>query len=77
MRRVIAIQFVTIDGVTQDPDGVEGFTQGGWAFRFGPQAVAGDKFQLGELLETGTMLLGRRTWQKFSGIFPSQSSRAI
>jgi hypothetical protein len=28
MQRVIAIQFVTIDGVTQDPDGVEGFTQG-------------------------------------------------
>ena len=37
--------------------------QGGWAFRYGPEAVAGDKFGLGEVLDTGTLLPGRRTWQ--------------
>lgn len=73
MGRVIVIQFVTLDGVTQDPDGSEGFEHGGWAFRFGPQAVAGDKFKLGAFLDRGTMLLGRRTWQRFAGIWPSRS----
>lgn len=73
MSNVILIQFVTLDGVTQDPDGAEGFKHGGWAFRFGPQAVAGDKFKLGHILETGVLLLGRRTWQRFSQLWPSRT----
>jgi len=73
MGRVIVIQFITLDGVTQDPDGSEGFEQGGWAFRFGPQAVAGDKFKLGALLDRGVMLLGRRSWQLFAQIWPSRT----
>jgi dihydrofolate reductase len=72
MSRVIVIEFVSLDGVMQDPDGSEGFRQGGWAFRYGPEAVAGDKFGLGEVLDTGTMLLGRRTWQLFSKIWPDR-----
>jgi dihydrofolate reductase len=72
MGRVIVIEFVTLDGVMQDPDGQEGFAQGGWAFRYGPQAVAGDKFRLGEVLDTGMLVLGRRTWQLFSRIWPSR-----
>jgi dihydrofolate reductase len=70
---VIVIQFVTLDGVTEDPVGSEDFVHGGWAFRYGPKAVAGDKFKLGPLLETGTLLLGRRTWQKFSQIWPTRT----
>jgi dihydrofolate reductase len=73
MGKVIVIQFITLDGVTQDPDGSEGFAHGGWAFRFGPQAVAGDKFKLGALFESGALLLGRRTWQLFAGLWPSRS----
>ena len=69
MSRVIVIEFVSLDGVTQDPDGSEGSKQGGWAFRYGPEAVAGDKFNLGEVLDTGTLLFGRRTWQLFSKIW--------
>jgi dihydrofolate reductase len=69
---VIVIQFVTLDGVVSDPDGSEGTTYGGWAFRHGPQAVAGDKFRLGATLDNGVLLLGRRTWQQFSGIFPNR-----
>ncbi len=68
---VIVIEFVSLDGVTQDPDGSDGWAYGGWAFR-DPAAVAGDKFGMGEVLDTGTMLLGRLTWQKFAQIFPSQ-----
>jgi dihydrofolate reductase len=63
MSKIIVIEFVSLDGVMQDPDGSEGFSQGGWAFRYGPEPVAGDKFGLGEVLDTGALLLGRRTWQ--------------
>jgi dihydrofolate reductase len=70
MSRIIVIEFVTLDGVIHDPDGADGSTHGGWAFRHGPQAVAGDKFALGELLDTGALLLGRRTWEKFATIWP-------
>jgi dihydrofolate reductase len=72
MHRVLVIQFITLDGFTQDPDGVQGSRHGGWAFRYGPQAVAGDKFKLGQLLDTSALLLGRRTWQHFTGIWPTR-----
>jgi dihydrofolate reductase len=67
---VIVIEFITLDGIVSDPDGSEGTPTGGWAFRFGPEAVAGDKFRLGSVLDDGVMLLGRGTWQLFSGIWP-------
>ena len=72
MSRLIVIEFVSLDGVMHDPDGSDGSPQGGWAFRYGREAVAGDKFGLGEVLDTGTMLLGRRTWQLFAGIWPGR-----
>ena len=52
MSRVIVIEFTSLDGVMHDPDGSDGSAQGGWAFRYGPEAVAGDKFGLGEVLIT-------------------------
>src|SRR5215475_10625616 len=72
MSRVIVIEFVSLDGVMHDPDGSEGSAQGGWAFRYGPEAVAGDKFELGEILDTGVMLLGRVTWELFTHIWPGR-----
>ena len=36
MSKVIVIAFVTLDGVTQDPDGAEGFRHGGWRFDLVP-----------------------------------------
>ena len=55
-----------------DPDGSGGTPAGGWAFRHGPGTVAGDKFQLGPTLDDGVMLLGRRTWQLFSRLWPGR-----
>jgi dihydrofolate reductase len=72
MGRVIVMAFVSLDGITEDPDGSEKTPQGGWMFRYGPEAVAGDKFGLGEVLDTGVMLLGRRTWELFAGIWPGR-----
>jgi dihydrofolate reductase len=72
MSRVIVIEFVSLDGVMHDPDGSGGSRQGGWAFRYGPEVVAGDKFALGEVLDSGATLLGRRTWQLFAKIWPGR-----
>jgi dihydrofolate reductase len=72
MSKVIVIQFVSLEGVTHDPDGNEGSPRGGWAFRYGPEAVTGDPFRLGELLDTGALLLGRRTWQFFTKVWPGR-----
>ena len=67
---VIVIEFITLDGIVSDPDGSDGTPAGGWAFRHGPGTVAGDKFRLGSTLDDGVMLLGRRTWQLFSRLWP-------
>jgi dihydrofolate reductase len=71
--RTIVITFSTLDGVTQDPDGRDGTPNGGWLFRHGPEAVAGDKFELGPILQTGVFVYGRRTWQAFSQLWPGRS----
>jgi dihydrofolate reductase len=71
--KVIVIQFVTLDGVVEDPDGSGGTPGGGWAFRFGPKRVAGDDFKLGSIYETGVLLVGRTTWEAFARRWPSRS----
>ena len=69
---VIVIEFITLDGIVTDPDGRGGTPAGGWAFRYGPEAVAGDKFRLGSVLDEGVLLLGRKTWELFSRIWPGR-----
>jgi dihydrofolate reductase len=71
---VIVIEFITLDGIVSDPDGSDGTPAGGWAFRHGPEMVAGDKFQLGGVLDNGVLLLGRSTWQLFSRLWPGRDS---
>jgi dihydrofolate reductase len=73
MGRVIVIEFVSLDGFVSDPDGSAGTPYGGWAFRHGPESVAGDKFRLGATLDDGVLLLGRRTWELFSRIWPART----
>lgn len=77
MGRLIVIQFITLDGVTEDPDGSDHTSFGGWAMRHGPQSVAGDKFRLGSILEHGTLLFGRRTWEGFSTLWPARDDPSL
>ena len=72
MARIIIAQFITLDGVVEDPDGSGGTAFGGWAFRHGREAVAGDKFAYGPILETGVFLFGRTTWEYFSTLWPNR-----
>jgi hypothetical protein len=49
MRRIIVTEFISLDGVMEDPGGAEGTPFGGWAFKFerGPE---GDKYKFDELM---------------------------
>ena len=60
MGQVIVVEFVTLDGVVEDPDGTAGLPGGGWAFHAGPEVFAGDKFELGPIMEHGVLLFGRK-----------------
>jgi len=72
MRRVVISEFVTLDGVFEDPGGVEGFAHGGWAVGHerGPE---GDCFKLDEILEADVLLLGRTTYEGFAEAWPSRT----
>ena len=69
---VIVIEFITLDGIVSDPDGSGGTPAGGWVFRHGHEAVTGDPFRLGSVLDNGVLLLGRKTWELFSRIWPGR-----
>lgn len=70
MRNIVVTEFVTLDGVMEDPGGAEKSKHGGWAFQFnrGPE---GDKFKFDELLASDALLLGRVTYQGFAAAWPS------
>jgi dihydrofolate reductase len=68
------MQYMTLDGVIGDPAGVTGAPGSGWLYRHGPEMVAGDKFELGPVMDTGVLLLGRNTWAAFSKIWPSRTT---
>ena len=70
MPKLVVSEFVSLDGVMEDPGGAEGFDRGGWAFKFerGPE---GDKFKLDELLESDVLLLGRVTYEGFAAAWPT------
>ena len=55
MRKVVVSEYVSLDGVMEDPGGAEGFEHGGWVFQFdrGPE---GDKFKLDEVLASDALL---------------------
>jgi dihydrofolate reductase len=70
MSTIVVSEFVTVDGVMEDPGGAEGFRHGGWAFRF-DRGADGDRFKLEELQAAGALLLGRRTYEGFAAVWPS------
>jgi dihydrofolate reductase len=71
MGKVIVSQFVTVDGVVEDPGGSEGFERGGWAFEFS-RGDEGDKFKLDEVMGAEALLLGRTTYEGFAAAWPSR-----
>jgi dihydrofolate reductase len=77
MGKVVVSQFITVDGVAEDPGGAEKaeFDRGGWAFEFnrGPE---GDKFKFDELMASDALLLGRKTYEGFAAAWPGREDEA-
>jgi dihydrofolate reductase len=71
MGRIVVTEFVSLDGVVEDPGGAEDFKYGGWSFEFS-RGDDGDKFKLDEALEAEALLLGRVTYQGFADAWPSR-----
>lgn len=72
MGRIVVSEFVTVDGVMEDPGGSEKTAHGGWAFRFsrGPE---GDRFKLDEVMAADALLLGRKTYEGFAAAWPGRT----
>jgi dihydrofolate reductase len=69
--RIIVTEFVSVDGVMEDPGGAEDFKYGGWSFEFS-RGDEGDKFKLDETLDSAALLLGRATYQGFADAWPTR-----
>ena len=72
MSRIVVSQFVTLDGVFEDPGGSEGIDRGGWAFRY-ERGEEGDRFKLDEVMAADGLLLGRVTYEGFAAAWPSRT----
>ena len=71
MGRIVVTEFVSLDGVVEDPGGAEGFKYGGWSFAF-DRGSDGDKFKLDETLASEALLLGRVTYEGFAEAWPAR-----
>jgi dihydrofolate reductase len=71
MGRIVVTEFVSLDGVMEDPGGSEDFAHGGWSFQFN-RGEEGDKFKLDEAFEADALLLGRRTYEGFADAWPER-----
>ena len=71
MGRIVVTEFVSLDGVMEDPGGGETFRHGGWTFAIN-RGDEGDKFKLDEALSAEALLLGRVTYQGFAAAWPSR-----
>ncbi len=68
--KVVVTEFITLDGVIQDPGGSGEYDRGGWSFEY-KRGEEGDKFKLDELNAADAQLLGRVTYEGFAAAWPN------
>src|SRR3984885_13817330 len=73
MGRIIVTEFISLDGVVEDPGGAENYEHGGWSFEF-DRGADGDKFKLDEALGSDALLLGRVTYEGFAAAWPQMDN---
>ena len=71
MARIIVTEFVSLDGVMEDPGGSEDFKYGGWTFEI-DRGDKGNAFKLDETMATDALLLGRKTYEGFAEAWPQR-----
>src|SRR3954447_11973006 len=71
MGRIVVTEFISLDGVVEDPGGAENTRHGGWTFRFNDPE--GMQFKLDELKQHDAHLLGRVTYEGFAEAWPERT----
>ena len=71
MRRIVVTEFLSLDGVMEDPGGTEGTDFGGWTFKF--DDPEGMKYKLDEVSDHDALLLGRVTYEGFAAAWPGRT----
>jgi dihydrofolate reductase len=71
MGKIVATEFISLDGVIEDPGGSEDYVHGGWTFEI-DRGEEGNAFKLGELEEAEAQLLGRVTYEGFADAWPER-----
>lgn len=72
MAKLVVSEFISVDGIVEDPGGSEGTPQGGWSFRH--PAPGSQSFKLDELMAGDVMLLGRVTYEGFAAAWPAMEN---
>jgi dihydrofolate reductase len=67
--RVVAVEYITVDGVMQDPGGVGEIEYGGWSNAYFDEELG--KVQFDQLFASDALLLGRVTFDGFAAAWPS------
>src|SRR4051794_8689664 len=70
MGKLVVTEFISIDGVIEDPGGAAGFDRGGWAMQF-DQGEDGQQFKFEEVMAADALLLGRITYEGFAAAWPT------
>ena len=72
---IVVTEYISLDGVIEDPVGKEGSGLGNWTgpFSRGPE---GDRFKLDELRTASALLFGRTTYDAFAAVWPTVKDEA-
>jgi dihydrofolate reductase len=70
MGKLVVTEFISLDGVMEDPGGAEDYVHGGWTFTF-DFGEEGGRFKNEELMAADAQLLGRVTYEGFAKAWPT------
>jgi len=71
MGKIVVTEFVSLDGVMEDPGGAEDYKHGGWTFQI-ERGSEGDQFKVDETMNSEALLLGRKTYEGFADAWPQR-----
>lgn len=74
MRKLFVTEFMTVDGVMEDPGGAERFEHGGWSFKFFSPEIGA--YKLEETMSSDALVLGRKTYEGFAAAWPGRTDDA-
>jgi dihydrofolate reductase len=68
-KRIVVTEYISLDGVIEDPVGMENSGLGNWTGPF-DRGSEGDQFKLEELLAADSLIFGRATYDAFAAVWP-------